>query len=218
VASRLHGAVLDGLGGEVCELFARAPRLRFDAGTWAGPETFRDFALLVVEEGVVALRASIPDGTRGVIACHAGRGAILLPPTGDETFRIVEDVSLIGVDHATRGELLAEPVAAAAIVAALEETLRQKTETIIALSSFHHVERVRKKLVQLARDYGRVGRDGVRLELPLTHDLLSEMTGSARETVTRALDELQREGFVRRRGREYVLDASVTALTSPPRG
>jgi CRP-like cAMP-binding protein len=72
--------------------------------------------------------------------------------------------------------------------------------------------------VQLARDYGRVGREGVRLDLPLTHDLLSEMTGSARETVTRSLDDLQREGFVRRIGREYVLDAAVTDLTSAPPG
>ena len=67
----------------------------------------------------------------------------------------------------------------------------------------HHVDRVRAKLVQLACDHGRVGRDGVRLDIPLTHELLGEMVGSARETVTRALDELQAEGFVVRRGRSY---------------
>jgi CRP-like cAMP-binding protein len=76
----------------------------------------------------------------------------------------------------------------------------------------HHVDRVREKLLELARDHGRVGREGIRLDFPLTHDLLGEMTGSARETVTRALDELQREGFVQRRGRTYSLHVSPAEL------
>jgi CRP-like cAMP-binding protein len=208
-----HDGVAGNLGEDATTFLDRCPRLTFAAGAWVGAEGLRDAALIVVESGLIALRAAIPDGSRGVIACHAGAGAIVLAPVGDETFRIVKDARLVVVDDVTQARLLEIPDAAAAIVAALEETLRQKTETIVALSSFHHVERVRKKLVQLARDHGRVGRDGVRLDLPLTHDLLSEMTGSARETVTRALDELQRAGFVHRRGREYVVTADVTALT-----
>ena len=41
---------------------------------------------------------------------------------------------------------------------------------------------------------------------------LGEMTGSARETVTRALDELQRQGFVQRRGRTYSVCVSPEEL------
>ena len=50
-----------------------------------------------------------------------------------------------------------------------------------------------------------VGREGVRLDLPITHELIADMVGCARETVTRAFEELQRSGFVRRRGRFYEL-------------
>ena len=56
--------------------------------------------------------------------------------------------------------------------------------------------RVRRKLLQLARSYGRVARDGVRIDFPINVSLLAEMIGSSRETVTRSLDELQRSGFV----------------------
>jgi CRP-like cAMP-binding protein len=64
---------------------------------------------------------------------------------------------------------------------------------------------VRRQLLELAREHGRVCRDGIRIDLPLTHDLISDMVGCARETVTRAFDELQREGFVVRRGGAYQL-------------
>jgi CRP-like cAMP-binding protein len=90
--------------------------------------------------------------------------------------------------------------------------VRQKQRTILALASSHHVDRLREKLLQLAEDHGRVGRDGVVLKLPVTHELLAEMIGSTRETVTRAVDALERDGFLRRQGREYVLRVSPGAL------
>jgi CRP-like cAMP-binding protein len=41
--------------------------------------------------------------------------------------------------------------------------------------------------------------------LPLSHTLLADMVGSSRETVTRSLDELRRDGFVARQGHTYRL-------------
>jgi CRP/FNR family transcriptional regulator len=111
---------------------------------------------------------------------------------------------------------LQDPDAAALLLDGLAETLRQKHAAIASMSRLHHVDRVREKLLELARAHGRVGRDGIRLDFPLTHDLLGEMTGSARETVTRALDELQREGFVVRRGRTYSLHVAPEELAVTP--
>ncbi|MEJ7790761.1 MAG: Crp/Fnr family transcriptional regulator [Gaiellaceae bacterium] len=87
----------------------------------------------------------------------------------------------------------------------IESTLRQKSATILALADIRHTDRVRRKLMQLAGDHGRDAPDGVHVQFPLTHELLAEMVGSARETVTRALDVLEREDFVRRDGRSYRL-------------
>jgi CRP-like cAMP-binding protein len=43
------------------------------------------------------------------------------------------------------------------------------------------------------------------MDFPLTHELVAEMVGSARETVTRAFEELQQERFITRQGRTYRL-------------
>jgi len=48
--------------------------------------------------------------------------------------------------------------------------------------------------------------------LPITHELLAEMIGSARETVTRAVDALEQNGFLRRQDRGYVLRVSPGTL------
>jgi len=78
--------------------------------------------------------------------------------------------------------------------------------------SVRHTERVRRKLLQLACDYGRVTGDGVKLDLPLRHALLGEMVGSERETVTRAIDQLESAGFLSREGFHYRLHVAPDAL------
>jgi len=58
----------------------------------------------------------------------------------------------------------------------------------------------------LADRWGRVGSDGVHLELPLTHQILARMSGATRPSVSTALKELERDGQISRNAnRGYVL-------------
>ena len=91
------------------------------------------------------------------------------------------------------------------LVQQLALALRQNQEAIANFAPARHVDRVRGKLLELAGSYGRVVRDGVRIDFPVSHRLLAEMIGSSRETVTRAVANLQRAGFVDRRGSTYRL-------------
>jgi CRP/FNR family transcriptional regulator len=118
------------------------------------------------------------------------------------------------VGDAAQAALLRIPAAAAALLGGLAEQLRERHESLAQFSSVRHVERVRDKLLQLARTHGRVIPGGVRLDLPLTHELVGEMVGSARETVTWAFAELAREGFLSRDGRSYRLSVAPEALAS----
>jgi hypothetical protein len=186
--------VLDGL-----------PRLALEPGTRLLPQDFENVDYIFVDDGLVILRSPVRGSARRTITCHAGVGALIHPPGDGEMVVALTQAVLVPISPDMRDRLTRSPEAAGLLLDGLSETLHQKQAALGAIARLHHVDRVREKLIQLARDHGRVGREGIRLDFPLTHDLLGEMTGSARETVTRALDELQREGFVVRHGRTYSL-------------
>ena len=194
------------------ELLALAPRAKLPSGAVRSISSFPNAEILVVEEGFVVLRGTDPASGRGVVICHGGAGTFLpfIAPNHDIVALVDSRVTVIAVD--LYEQLLELPGAAQAFLRGVEATVRQKQRTILALASSHHVDRLREKLLQLAKDHGRVGRDGVVLKLPVTHELLAEMIGSTRETVTRAVDALEQDGFLRRQGREYVLRVSPEAL------
>jgi CRP-like cAMP-binding protein len=171
-------------------------------------------ALLVVEEGLVEVASHRAGATRRMVVAVAGPGAVLLRPERDERLEALGDAWLTAVSHEALTALVQLPGAAAALLEALAEAARERQESLASFSSVRHVERVRDKLLQLARAHGRVVSGGVRLDVPLTHERLGEMIGSARETVTWAVAELQREGFLERDGRVYRLLVAPEALAS----
>jgi CRP-like cAMP-binding protein len=57
-----------------------------------------------------------------------------------------------------------------------------------------------------------VCRDGVRIELPLTHEILAQMVRSSRETVTSALTVLRRDGILARDREGYRLTLNPALL------
>ncbi len=193
-----------------CPTTALEPRL---------PHFSEDFprgAFLAIESGFVVIRAATPADSRSVITCEAGPGRIALPPAPEEVLTALTSVSVTVIDEHARAELLSLPAVAVRLMDQLSFTLRQKQEAIANLASPRHVERVRRKLLQLGQSYGHVVRDGIRIDFPISHALLAEMIASSRETVTRALDELQRDGFVVREGASYrLLIPAETVLRTP---
>jgi CRP-like cAMP-binding protein len=169
---------------------------------------------LLVENGFLVVHTSSPSA-RQVVVAEAGAGSMLLAPSEREHVQALTDSWATVLPLAPLEDLLAIPGVAITLFQALETALRLRQETTSYLANVHHIDRVRLKLLQLAEQFGRVSTDGIRLEFPLTHDLLAEMVGSARETVTRCLDELQRSGFVARDGHSYRLLISPEALDAP---
>jgi CRP-like cAMP-binding protein len=64
-------------------------------------------------------------------------------------------------------------------------------------------------LWHLAARWGRVEPGGVRLPLPLTHQLLGRMVGAERPSVTHALGRLARAGLVTGQGDEWHLHGRI---------
>jgi CRP/FNR family transcriptional regulator, cyclic AMP receptor protein len=60
-----------------------------------------------------------------------------------------------------------------------------------------------------AERWGRVGPEGVRLRLPLTHETLSRLVGARRPSVSTALGQLAERGLVRREGDAWLLGRDI---------
>jgi hypothetical protein len=172
-------------------------------------------AFLAIERGFVILRASTPAAPRSVITCDAGPGRIVLPPSPVEVLVALTAAGATVIDAAARKALLRLPSFADRVVEQLSFALGQKQEAIANLASPRHAERVRRKLLQLAQNHGHVVKDGVRIDFPVSHALLAQMIASSRETVTRALDELERSGFVAREGGTYRLLVGAETVAAP---
>jgi CRP-like cAMP-binding protein len=216
--SRLLEAVPSPDREVAAEILAACPTVDVIAGEPYFRSSLPVGALMVVERGFVVLRVARPRTNRSIITCDAGPGRVLRRPATEEVLFALVDSKLTVISPEAIDALLALPGVAKTLLEQLAVTLGQKQEAIGYFGSRRHIDRVRRKLLQLARNYGRVALDGVRIDFPLSHTLLADMVGSSRETVTRSLDELRRDGFVARRGHTYrllVSPDSVALATQP---
>ncbi len=204
---------LDGLSAEeahAARAILRGSRtLALEADAFDTPRSLRGVPLLVVDAGFVVLRTLDDHVSRSVLTSVAGPGGVIVPPAERETLESLADSRLVVVSEDALRRLLEIPGFARLLIEALSAALRQAQEMMGNFASTRHLDRVRELLIQLARTYGKVGPDGIRIDFPISHMLLAEMIGSSRETVTRAVDELQRTGFLKRCGRSYRLQPGV---------
>jgi len=70
------------------------------------------------------------------------------------------------------------------------------------------LQRLALTLLKLGAAHGIEEPAGTAITLPLTHQILADMIGTSRETVTRDLGRLKRRGVVRQRGRTLLIQAA----------
>ena len=95
---------------------------------------------------------------------------------------------------------------------------RRRTSAHLAILQLPRVEdRIAAMFTLVADRWGRVGGDGVRLDLPLTHEVIGHIVGARRPTVTLALAALAASGeVVRRADGSWLLHRAVPAAASAP--
>jgi CRP-like cAMP-binding protein len=96
------------------------------------------------------------------------------------------------------------PVAVALVDRALLRS-RQLALTVAIVGQPRVDQRLHWLLWQLADRWGRTGREGVTVELPLTHALLGELVAARRPSVSTALAGLAAAGRVERDGGTWLL-------------
>jgi len=224
VRSAQHGwraslEVLAELGG--AEKVGRFASVALARGEAWGMRRGADAALVAIEQGFVLISTDTCSGNgrqagRRVVVATGQGGMLLVPPGPGERIEALTPSRIQIVSADALKVLLSIPSAAESIADAFAEALRDRQTTIRNPVHVRHSERVFEKLLQLARTYGHVVLDGVRIDFPLTHQLLADMVGSARETVSLALSDLVGEELLDCRHHRYVLKIAPPDLFSTP--
>ena len=118
--------------------------------------------------------------------------------TRQATWRALTPCRLALLDPAFNSQLLSMPALSNALVERTARTTRWLLATSLVLSSPVVEERLLLLFALLAEKWGRVTSYGVRVDLPVTHELLAILCGARRPSVTLALRSLSRQDLIAR--------------------
>lgn len=188
---------------------AVARLLALEPGGWSPADQAgtRPGALgLLVLHGVLVQSAAMA-GRQGVELCGAGDlirpldrkrdlDAIVAP---DVRWSALTPVRLAVLDARFTARMCSYPEVIGELCARLERRALTHALRFAIIQQPRLSERLRLLLWHLADRFGRVHAQGVALPLPLSHDLLAQLVGARRPSVSRALKQLEREQAVARR-------------------
>jgi len=164
--------------------------------------------VLIVCRGVVQLFTIQPDGSETLLGLAGPSMPMGLPLSIVDPYwaMALTDVDVLALPF---GEVEASPVLMMGVFRNL--TLRlQQTEAWLALSGKRLVaDRLRHFLMLIAKDFGQVEPQGIRIPLKLTHHQLATAVGTTRVTVTRLLKEFKAEGWISLDRRHIVLSTGA---------
>ena len=182
-----------------------APALSIPRGRWNGEhmKVMADGIGLLVVGGLLIRRVGI-DGRFG--AELLGAGDLLRPWQGEDLYstlphttgwRVIEPARVAVLDGAVAARLARYPALTGELTA---RALNRARRLALMMAIIHHPRiavRLHMLLWHLADRWGRVRRDGVVVELRLSHSVLADLLAAQRPSVTGSLRTLSDQGLVR---------------------
>ena len=168
------------------------------------------FGLLVVD-GVLVRRVAFADRVGGELL---GPGDLLRPSEHDgeeatlpfeATWTVLTDTRLALLDRRWSERMSAFPDVSIALTARAMRRARRLANMLTIALHPKLDEQLQLLMWEVADRYGRVHRDGVHIDLPLTHELISQLAGARRPSVSSALSRLADRGVVERRAGGWIL-------------
>lgn len=196
-----------------------AVTLRRPTGSWkasADADLARDGFGLLILDGLLVRRVGFEERFGAELL---GAGDILQPALHDgeqatlpfeATWRVIAPVRLAILDRAWATRMAPYPE----VAIALHRRALVRSRRLATMQAIAQHRRLEERLLlffwEVADRFGRVRMDGVVLEVPLTHELISHLVGARRPSVSAALSRLECSGRVARHGRSWLL------LGTPP--
>ena len=168
-------------------------------------------SFFVIQSGEVKVSVTAGDG-REVLLSRLGPGEFVgdmslldgEPRSADVTTMIpTEALVLLRTDF--HQALRAYPSIGVHLLVTLATRLRKADRHIGSLALLGITDRICSVLVTLADEEGEETEEGVVIRKRPTHQMIANMAGTARETVTRVLRRLSREWYIRSNGRELII-------------
>jgi CRP/FNR family cyclic AMP-dependent transcriptional regulator len=174
-------------------------------------------AVHVVLSGVVSLTSTSEGGRRAILALIAPGGVLgqesVLPVAGVNSESSLADPAAFEPPHVDAVAFVActtlvlpaselratfdrDPPIVAWLAASLGHRVRTLQRSLIRNLSLPVRERVLDVLVELAATYGKRQSWGVIVQIPLSQDNIAALVGATRESVNRALRQLEESGAV----------------------
>ena len=169
-----------------------------------------DFFFMILE-GRIKVTILGDDG-REVILSVLGPGdffgemALLDNEPRSATAIAIEETELLSLHRTDFQTALADNKSiTVALIRSLSARLRRANHQISTLALLDVYGRVARVIAEMARDEGRRLRDGRIAFRRATHQEIANRIGTTRETVTRMLKDLERQGLIHVEGREMVV-------------
>jgi CRP/FNR family transcriptional regulator, cyclic AMP receptor protein len=204
------------------EQLSVATVLRRPSGIWdakADADHARDGFGLLVLDGVLVRRVGVEERVGAELL---GPGDLLQPTQHDgeeatlpfeATWRVLSSLRLAVLDGHWVARMAPFPEVGVALLA---RTL-VRSRRLASMLAITHYPRLDDRLWlffwEVADRFGRVRPDGVAVDLPLTHEVVSHLVGARRPSVSAALARLEREGRLQRRESGWLLTGEPPTLT-----
>jgi CRP/FNR family transcriptional regulator, cyclic AMP receptor protein len=200
----------------LAERLFRAPLVRIEAARWNPPELDpnKTFGLILLD-ALVGRRVVVG---RAVATELLGPGDALRPweePLGfsfippELNWRVFRPGRAAVIDERATRLIGARPQ----LLVAFSGRLLRRARSLAYLNAISHLhlveDKVRTLLWHLASTYGQVTPQGVRIPFRLTHEVLGEIVGAKRPSVTLAMTRLHEAGAVLRDGVGWLLTAEA---------
>jgi CRP/FNR family transcriptional regulator/CRP/FNR family cyclic AMP-dependent transcriptional regulator len=95
-----------------------------------------------------------------------------------------------------RDQMRRHPQLALNFMKVLSQRVRYNTKQMDSLATLDVPQRLARKLLELAQDYGRAETRGVRIDMALTQTNLASLIGATRESTNKSLGEFRKQGWI----------------------
>jgi CRP-like cAMP-binding protein len=165
--------------------------------------------MYVIQAGRVKITKSSEDGREKIMNLFSagdffGEMSLLDQEPRSASAKTLEPTRLLALSRRDFLQMLRRsPDLSLCVIRELTSRLRDTGEQASSISFQRVQERARGLFERIARNES--GAAGVRITPALTHQQIGDMIGTSRETVTRAVKRLKEDGWLRQRGKQYVI-------------